>query len=949
MTPERWQQINQLYQSSLELEASQRTEFLKQVCAGDEELRGEVESLLASHEQARSFIETPALEVAAQVIAGKQAQSMPGREVGSYKILSLLGRGGMGEVYRAKDTRLRREVAVKILPGVFSTDADRLRRFEQEARAAGRLNHPNVLAIYDVGTHEGSPYIVSELLEGVTLRARMKGTALPPRKVMEYAVQIARGLAVAHDRGIVHRDLKPENLFVTKDGRIKILDFGLAKLRPELNPTVDTAEPTLLKTDPGIVMGTVAYMSPEQVRGDETDHRSDIFSFGTVLYEMLSGQQAFQRKSAAETMSAILKEEPSELTQTNPNIPSVLEHIARRCLEKGREQRFQSASDLAFALQEVSGISGSALVPLVPTAGQLKSHERFVWIVVSVTLVFISIAIAALRFRPAPSGEKVIRFMIPPPERATFGLDVSAVISPSGHHLAFVAVTEGQSALWVRPLDTLSSRELPGTEGARAPFWSPDSRSIGFFAQDKLKKIEISGGPAVALCDVSDGYGGAWNREGAIVFAPRWADVLYRVSTSGGLVTPVTKLDPLLHEEAHRWPQFLPDGRHFVYSASSNPTQDSGIAVGLLDSIGSKRVLNTDLNATYAPPGYLLFVREGTLMAQPFDAQRLESTGTSFPVAERLQSQSGALRSAFSVSDNGILAYESGASRNRQLIWSDRAGRQLGTLGAPEEYWHVEISPDNKRVALEIMDRQTKYADVWLFDLLRGIPARFTFNPGWSGQPIWSPDASHIAFWSNRGGTSGLYQELSNGTGEGELLVKGMGPCDWSSDGRYIVYESGSSKTKEDLWVLPLFSDRKPFPFVQTEFAEYEAKFSPNGRWIAYISHESGNSEIYVQSFPAAGAKWRVSTKGGGQPRWRRDGKELFYLAAGKLMAVPVKTGPHFEAGMPKALFEVRDVVSRYRYDATADGQRFLVITPVEEATTAPITVVLNWTAGLKR
>jgi len=953
MTPDRWQEINQLYQAALDLEASQRSAFLDRACAGDEELRREVESLLASHEQASKFIEAPALEVAAKEIAKKQTRSMIGSMIGSYKIVALLGAGGMGEVYKAKDTRLGREVAVKILPSVFSTDADRLRRFEQEARAAGKLNHPNVLAIYDFGIHDGSPYMVSELLEGETLRDRMKGTALPPRKAIEYALQIARGLAAAHEKGIVHRDLKPENLFITKDGRIKILDFGLAKLRPKFSAAADTAESTrTLETASGIVMGTAGYMSPEQVRGEETDHRSDLFSFGTILYEMLSGQRPFQGKSAVETMNAILKEEPPELSEKDLNIPLALEHLMRRCLEKTPEQRFQAASDLAFGLEELLG----STLPVASAAGQRRKRERLAWVVATFFLLVVTMALVVFHFRQAPSETGIMRFNVPPPQKATFAPQSPVAVSPDGHHLAFAATSEDKTLLWVRTLDSLLPRSLQGTEGAAFPFWSPDSRSIGFFAQGQLKRIEASGGQVLTLCNASGHFGaGTWNRDGVILFSTLFSVVLDRVSASGGSATPTTTLDPSRREQNHVWPQFLPDGRHFVYLATSSQGVSIGINVGSLDSKETKRILEADSNGVYAAPGYLLFVRGGLLLAQPFDAKRLEITGEPIPVLEPVHYKSG-LRLLLSVSENGVLAYESG-NPNRQLIWFDRVGRQVGSISEPGEYWDLELSPDNRRVAVEIADeRANGYSDIWTIDLLHGIPTRLTFGPGSAIQPAWSPDGSHIVYASNQGGEDQMLQKVSNGAGNAELLVKGLGMAsDWSSDGRFIVYELPDPKNqKYDLWVLPLFGDHKPFPFVQTKFDEDSGHFSPNGRWMAYVSNESGHGEVYVQSFPASGAKWQISTNGGSNPRWRRDGKELFYLAANKLanrlMAVAVnEEGGTFRAGVPKVLFQTRAIVTRYRYAVTADGQRFLVITPLEEATTSPITVVLNWTKELRR
>jgi Tol biopolymer transport system component len=764
---------------------------------------------------------------------------------------------------------------------------------------------------------------------------------------MDYALQIARGLAAAHGKQIVHRDLKPENLFITRDGRVKILDFGLAKLRPKPSATLDTSEPTeTLKTDTGIVMGTAGYMSPEQVRGEETDHRSDLFSFGAILYEMLSGQRAFQGKSAVETMGAILKEEPPELSKTNPNIPTALEHIARRCIEKAPEQRFQAASDLAFDLEELLGSSSS----LAPVVGQQGRGERLAW-AVAIFLFLVVLALAGLHFRRAPTEVGVMRFIIPPPPKTTFAPESTVALSPDGRHLAFAATSEVKTLLWVRSLDSLSSRALPGTEGARgSPFWSPDGRSIGFFAQHKLKRIEAAGGPALSLCNVPGGFGvGTWSHSGVIIFSlSAWSyDVLYRVSDSGGQATPVTMLDSSRQEDVHFWPQFLPDGRHFLYQAAGSG--QGGTIVASLDSKETKRVLTGYSNVTYAAQGYLLFVREGFLHAQPFDTRRLETTGDPIPVPEQLQYKKGLGGASLSVSQNGALAYESG-NPNSQLIWFDRGGKQLGAIGEAGEYMHVELSPDGKNLAMEIRDRQTKSNDIWLFDLLGGIPTRFTFDPGASFQPAWSPDGSQIAYALSQGRAGQIQKKRSNGTGNPEMLIKGeVAVSDWSWDGRYIAYEYYPAKSA-DLWILPLFGDHKPFPFLQTEFEEVSGRFSPNGRWMAYTSNQTGREEVYVQSFPPSGDKWLVSTNGGRWPRWRRDGKELFYLASDqKLMAVAVDGGGAFHATVPKVLFQTREITGRYPYTVTPDGQRFLVNTPLEEASTSPITVVLNWTAELKR
>jgi serine/threonine protein kinase len=888
-----------------------------------------------------------------------------GTRLGRYEIRSKIGEGGMGEVYLARDTKLNRDVAIKVLPAAFSENSERLRRFEQEAQAASALNHPNILIVYDVGTHDDAPYVVSELLEGETLRRRLGGTALGQRRAIEYALHIAHGLAAAHEKGIVHRDLKPDNIFITKDGRVKILDFGVAKLtQPDGNQSQTDIPTRRVNTDPGVVIGTVGYMSPEQVRGKGVDHRSDIFSFGAILYEMLSGRRAFHGESAADTLSAILKEDPPDLSETNHNVSPALERLVNHCLEKNPEERFHSARDLAFALESLSGsapVSSQTLTAIAALPARSMILKHLPWIIAGglALALLVTIPFAISSFRQTPTRANVIRASINQPENASFLPRSQFAVSPDGLHIVFVIrPAGGKQLLWVRPLGALAAQPLAGTEDATYPFWSPDSRFIGFFAQSKLKTIDASGGPPLTLCDAPNGRGGTWNRDGVIVFARDNYSPLYRVAASGGAATPVTKLDDSKLQATHRWPWFLPDGQHFLFrsgtTSSASKKENNGIYLGSLDSNEQKLILRVDTTPAYAS-GYLLFVRDNTLMAQPFDEKTFQLSGDAVPIAEQVQFDFSLSRAAFSVSQNGVLVSQSGtALADRQLLWYERDGKQTASVGAPALYAQIHFSTDGRRLATTIFDLQAGSPDIWIYELSRDVPVRFTFDPDFDANPIWSPDNSRVVWGSNRKGHYDLYQKVSSGAGSDEILLESDEnkiPTSWSPDGRFIAFTSTNIKGNTDVWILPTFGDRKPFPFLQTQANEVDAQFSPDGRWVAYLSDESGTNQVYIAPFPAAGGKWQISRNGGSEPRWRGDGREVFFLSLdNKLMAVALNAKEStLEVANAQPLFDVHPAnPPGYHYDVTRDGKRFLVDT-TKEGNSAPLALVVNWTADLKK
>jgi eukaryotic-like serine/threonine-protein kinase len=877
-----------------------------------------------------------------------------GVRLGPYEITSALGAGGMGEVYRARDTRLDRTVAIKVLPAHLAESPERRQRLEREARAISSLSHPHICMLHDVGEIDGTFFLVLEYLEGETLKDRLKRGPLPLDQVLRYGVEIAGALDRAHRQGIVHRDLKPGNVMLTKSGA-KLLDFGLAKQAPDA-PVSSASELSALLTGDkpltaeGSILGTFQYMAPEQLEGKEPDTRADLFAFGAVLHEMATGERAFKGKSQASLIAAILAADPVPMSRLQPLTPPALERVVAMCLAKDRDERWQSAHDLE---RELQWIRDGGSEPARRPAGRSSKRERTLW-----TAAVLAAALAgflASRWRDAaPPPTRVIQSALLPPPKTTFArgsfFDGPPVLSPDGQRIVFVLRSEdGRSRLWVRALEEEAARPLPGTEGASYPFWSADSRALGFFAETKLKRIDAAGAPPQVLCSAPAGRGGAWNHEGVIVFTGPVGTGLYRVAASGG--EPVAVTHPEGNESSHRWPFFLPGGRRFVYTVLRSGGAEDAIFLGSLDSPDRRQLVAARSNSAYAAPGYLLFVRERALMAQPFDATRGEITGDAVRVADPVQTFPPVAIAAFSVSETGLLTYQAGTGEVSQAVWVDRAGRRSETGIAPGPIGSLRLAHDGRRVAYQVEDHLGR-GDIWIQDLARGVPSRLTVDPANDFDPVWAPDDQSIIFSSNRTGGGDLYRKPTWGGSAEELLLASnyrKGATDWSRDGHTLYYNEFGATTRQDMWSLSL-PDRRPKVILQTEFFESASAPSPDGRWIAYHSDESGRQEVYVRAFPGPGATSRVSREGGTHPRWRADGRELFFTSdEGRFMAVEVKTGATFEAGEPKLLFVARLRRSLAReYDVTPDGQRFLVAVASSDDVMPPLTLIQNWSAALK-
>jgi Tol biopolymer transport system component len=962
MTPERWRQVTEVFQAALARTESARTPYLDQVCAGDPALRAEVDAMLAvPSESAR----TDAISLNVSPTTTSQLEA--GTTIGPYRIECLIGAGGMGEVYRARDTRLGRDVAIKILPRIFTSDPERLARFEREARMLAALNHPHIGGIYGIEDTDGVRGLVLELVEGDTLADRLQQGPVPVAEALTIARQIADALDAAHERGIVHRDLKPANIKITPDGVVKVLDLGLAKavtgdgVGPDLSqsPTV-----TVGGTRDGVILGTAAYMSPEQARGLAVDKRADIWAFGCVLYEMLTGRAAFAFDTLTDTLAAIIDREP-DWTLLPATTPGGARRVLLRCLEKDPKRRLRDIADARLELDEQ--LSGPRRAGLGESAEPSPDLPGSRWVYgVGIGLLVLGAAFGWwFHARPSIVQTGAKRFDISPPAGTGFVVGFGT-ISPDGQFLTFVARSPTGDKLWVRALDSQAAEELPGTDGAEFPFWSPDSKSLGFFASGKLWRIDIAGGTPTQICDVPAGRGGTWNTDGLIIYNAVNDGPLLQVPATGGTPRALTTLDVTRRENSHRYPTFLPDGRHFLYFIRSDDREIRGIYVGTMERPQDRtRVIPSDFNGVYSPgldqrSGHLLWLRNGALVAQPFDVEHLSLSGEAVTIADSIRIVGGPdALSPVSVSRDGTLVYGSSPEPHYQLTWYARDGKPVGTVGPPDAYLDLRISPDDQKVAVSRMDPSTRITDIWLMDTGRGVPNRVTFEG--ASMPAWSPDGRRLAYLKAAAPPNLFVQDVTK-PGSIERLVSSHNSQqfpEWSPDGRFLLYAEDvndpSSTTRTDLQLLSIDGAQTITPYLQTPFAETRGHFSPDGKWVAYTSDESGRNDVYVQSFPVGGAKGRISSKGGDFARWRQDGKELFYTAPDSmLMSVAVQALQNsLTFGDPKPLFKIPGRAGPLRqariFDVAPDGQRILALPPADDDAAPSMTVVVNWPTLVRR
>jgi len=954
MKPDRWQQIDKLFDASLERDPGQRAAFLDQACAGDEELRRELEALIAAHEQANSFLASPALEVAAQGIEQHQAQSLVGRSLGPYRILALLGAGGMGEVYKASDTRLNRTVAIKVLPQHVSGDQEFRQRFEREARTVASLSHPHICSVFDVGRQDGTDYLVMEYLDGETLSTRLQRGPLPLDQALHISIEVAEALDVAHRLGIVHRDLKPGNIMLTKSGA-KLLDFGLARSEPRTISTPlsqdSTRETTL--TQEGRIFGTLQYMAPEQLEGGKADARTDLFAFGSVVYETVTGKKAFQAESHASVIAAILEHDPPPLSTLEPLATPTLNRVVQKCLAKDPDRRWQSARDLADELKWIREGTPSAGLSTYG-ARHLVKRERLAWTVMGLAVGAL-LTVALLRSWPwapltAPPSRPTRRetIILPAAGRLALGNVLPGVVghptvafSPDGSHLVYVVENGRNTRLFLRSMDEFEAAPIAGTEGAFQPFFSPDGQWIGFFTHGKLKKVSLRGGEPVIVCDATRVWGASWSTDGMIFFSPDEGSNLMRVSAEGGI--------PQVVAGRHRgflWPDVLPGGQAVIFTRRAIGRQVELLVL----ATGERRVLiQAGAGARYVPTGHLVYVREGDLLAVPFDLARLEVTGPTVPILLGVRTELWGA-GQFTFAGDGTLAYIAGTFAGKgTLVWVDRRGVIEPLPVNVQQYGYFSLSPDCRRVAVQISSTNT---DVWLFDLARANWSRLT-TEGNNIDPIWTPDGKRVVFASDRAGPVSFFWQFAEVNSSAELLLANKNaqyPFSWSPDGKLLAFVEFDPITGYDIGVLPIDGLRKPQPLLRTRFGEAFPAFSPDGRWIAFSSDESGRFETYVQRYPPTGERWQISTEGGAKPLWSPRGDELFYRSGSKYMVASIVLQPTFAAGKPQVFAEGPYVnVPGRSYDVDCDGRRLLVIREVEQPSTTEIRVVSNWFDELKR